>query len=86
MIIWQDLVLAIGGMVGLYSKMYAAVDTDTVVSRKSSVPNAIFFVPSVLAFASLGLWVTALTASVSCLSWFSIAIWRAPESERELSR
>jgi len=82
-IIWQDIVLAIGGMVGLLSKMYAAADPQTVWSRWASIPNAILYIPTTVAFATLGLWVTTLTAAMSCLTWFAIGIFRAPKSDKD---
>jgi len=36
----------------------------------------------VAAFATLGLWLTALTATCSMLLWFGIGIWRAPSQEQ----
>jgi hypothetical protein len=81
MIAWQDAVLAIGGFVGLVSKAYALYDEQTVWSRWASIPNAVLYVFSVAAFASLGLWLTALTATCSMLIWFGIGLWRAPNNE-----
>jgi len=78
-IIWQDAVLAAGTAVGLASKAYALYHTDTVWPRRASLPNAVLYLPSIVAFASLGLWVTAATATASMLLWFGIGIWRAPE-------
>jgi len=78
---WQDVVLTIGGAVGLLSKAYALVDDQTVWSRWASVPNAILYVASVAAFISLGLWLTAATATCSMLIWFGIGIWRAPPDD-----
>lgn len=83
---WQDFALAIGGVVGTYSKLYALYDTDTVWSRKSSLPNAVFFVPTVLAFASLGLPLTTLTSTTSFFIWGGVYLWRAPEDEDWLGR
>jgi hypothetical protein len=80
---WQDIVLAFGGLVGLTSKAYALYDTDTTWSRMASIPNALFFIPTILAFASLGLWYTTATSFLSMLIWFSIGIWRAPENEEK---
>ena len=77
------MVLAVGGIVGILSKLYALLDSQTVWSRRSSVPNAVFFIPTILAFMSLGLWLTAGTATASFLIWSGIAIWRAPEDDDE---
>jgi len=61
------------------SPLMALYSTDTVWPRRASLPNAVLYLPSIVAFASLGLWVTAATATVSMLLWFGIGIWRAPE-------
>ncbi|AGM11867.1 hypothetical protein DNAM5_4 [Haloarcula californiae tailed virus 1] len=80
---WQDIVLAIGGVVGVLTKLYALADSQTVWTRRSSVPNAAFFIPTIAAFVSLELWLTAGTATASFLIWCGIAIWRAPEDDDE---
>jgi len=80
-LIWQDIVLAIGGAVGLLSKAYALYDSNTVWSRWASLPNAVLYIFSVAAFASLGLWLTALSSALSMLIWFGIGIWRAPDND-----
>jgi len=79
---WQDVVLAFGSLVGLVSKAYALADEDTVWSRWASLPNAVLYIASVAAFATLGLWLTAATATCSMLLWFGIGIWRAPSQEQ----
>jgi len=78
---WQDIVFAIGGFVGLASKAYALSDSDTAWSRWASLPNAALFVPTVLAFYSLELYLATLTSSLSMLIWFGIGIWRTPDSD-----
>jgi ABC-type xylose transport system permease subunit len=80
-ILWQDLALSVGSVVGLTSKIYALLDSDTVWSRWASVPNAILFIPTIAAFASLGLWITALNSTLAMLIWFAIGIWRAPDDD-----
>jgi hypothetical protein len=75
---WQDLVLAAGTAVGLVSKAYALADPRTTWSRWASLPNAVLYVGSVVAFASLGLWLTAALATCSMLLWLGIGIFRAP--------
>lgn len=76
---WQDIAIAAGTAVGLLSKLYALADSDTTWSRRASLPNAVLYLPSIAAFATLGLWVTAATATCSMLLWVGIGIWRAPE-------
>ena len=83
---WQDLALSIGGFVGLYSKAYGLYNSDTTWPRKSSIPNAIFFIPTVLAFYTLGLYLVMFTSTLSFLIWTAIAIFRAPEDEDWLGR
>jgi len=78
---WQDAVLAFGGIVGLVSKAYALYDEETTWSRWASLPNAVLYLGSVAAFVSLGLYLTALTATVSMLLWFGIGLFRAPDTE-----
>jgi hypothetical protein len=70
-IIWQDLVLTV-------SKIYALYDTSTVWSRWASLPNAVLYIPSIVAFFTLELYLTAFFATCSMLVWFGIGIWRAP--------
>ena len=85
-LVWQDVVLAIGGAVGLVSKLYALYDAETVWSRKASVPNVVFFVPTLAAFYTLRLYLTFGTTFLSFLIWTGIAIWRAPEDEDYIGR
>jgi hypothetical protein len=80
---WQDAVLAIGTFVGLLSKLYALLDSNTVWSRWASIPNAILYIGSVAAFVSLGLWLTALGSTISMLLWFGIGIFRAPSQDND---
>jgi len=70
-----------GGVVGLVSKAYALVDEDTQWSRWASIPNAILYIGTVAAFATLGLWLTATTSAISMLIWFGIGIWRTPDHD-----
>jgi hypothetical protein len=85
-IIWQDVVLSIGGTVGLASKLYALADSATVWSRSASVPNALFYAPSVIAFWTLGLWLSAIMSFISMLIWTGIAWMRAPDGEDWIGR
>jgi len=80
-LVWQDAVLAAGAAVGLLSKAYALWDTDTAWSRWASLPNAVLYLPSIVAFMTLGLWLTAATATASMLLWLGIGIWRAPDHD-----
>jgi len=78
---WQDVVLAAGTAVGIASKADALRSSDTVWPRRASLPNAALYVPSIAAFATLGLWLAAGTATISMLLWLGIGIWRAPTDE-----
>jgi hypothetical protein len=81
MIAWQDAVLATGTAVGLASKAHALRDPRTQWSRWASLPNAALYSASVVAFASLGLWLTAALATLSMLLWVGIGLYRAPEDQ-----
>lgn len=83
---WQDVALAIGGFVGICSKTYALYDTNTTWSRRSSLPNAIFFLPSIVALYSLGLYFSGLMSVGGFMLWTGIAIWRSPEEEDWIGR
>jgi len=74
--IWQDIVFAIGAMVGLSSKMYALADPEKSWSRWASLPNATLYIPTVYAFYTLGLYLTMTTSTISMLLWMGIGIWR----------
>lgn len=78
---WQDIVLAVGGTVGMASKIYALWDSDTTWARIASIPNAVLYSATVVAFVTLELYLTAFTSFVSMLVWFGIGIWRAPDND-----
>lgn len=80
-LVWQDVVIAIGTFVGLASKAYALADPRTTWSRWASIPNALLYSGSVVAFATLGLWLTAGLAACSMALWFGIGIWRPATEE-----
>jgi len=79
MVVWQDAVLAIGGVFGLGNKAIALYKKETTWPRYPSLFNAILYIGTVAAFASYGLWLTTLTSFCSMCIWFGIAIWRSPE-------
>ncbi len=85
-LIWQDVVLSLGATVGLASKLYALADSATVWSRSASVPNAFFYAPSIIAFWTLGLWLSAVTSFISMVIWMGIAWMRAPDGEDWIGR
>lgn len=80
-ILTPDLAIAIGGVVGLLSKAYALRDSQTTWSRKSSVTNVVFFIPTLWGFYELGTYLTFATTSISFMIWTGIAIWRSPQDE-----
>jgi len=85
-ILWQDLAIALGSAIGVVTKAYALWDTETVWSRRASVTNALFYPPSLVAFATLGLWLTFVTTLLNFSIWVGVALWRAPPEEDWLGR
>jgi hypothetical protein len=75
-VIWQDVVIALGSMVGLVSKGYALFDTETEWSRWASLPNAILYIPSIIAFATLELWATMIICILNMFIWLGIGLYR----------
>jgi len=76
-LLWQDIVISIGTAIGIVSKGYALYDEDTQWSRWASLPNAVLYLASVIAFYTLGLYLTAFLASISMMLWFGIGIFRS---------
>lgn len=77
-----DLLLAVGGAIGLVTKLYALIDEDTIWSRKSSGFNCISYpFTALLPFAALGLPFTFATSFLNFLIWIGIFIYRAPDDE-----
>lgn len=85
-IIWQDIAISLGGIIGILTKIYALSDKQTVWPRKSSLVNSAFYPPSIIAFYTLELWLTFFTTLVSFIVWSGIAVFRAPEDEDWLGR
>ena len=82
-IVWQDIVFALGSMVGILSKLDALLDEDTVWRRRASIPNAILYIPTIIAAVTLELYLFSVTATLSMLIWFGIGIFRAPDNSKE---
>lgn len=77
-----DTLLAIGGLIGLITKIYALKDEKTTWSRRSSGFNALTYpVTALLPFFVLGLWSTLAVSFLNFLVWIGIYLFRAPESE-----
>jgi hypothetical protein len=82
-----DLLLALGGFIGLVTKVYALIDEKTVWSRKSSGFNvASYPLTALLPFYALGLPFTFLASFLNFCVWIGIFIFRAPETEDWLGR
>lgn len=78
--------MSVGGVIGTVTKIDALLNDDTVWPRRSSGLNAIFFIPTVLAFFTIELYLTTLTSATSFVIWTSIYLFRAPEHEDWLGR
>jgi len=78
-LLWQDLAIWLGSVVGLLNKVVALLDSETVWNRASALTNAVLYLPSIAAFATLGLPLTAATATLSMLLWFGIGIFRTSD-------
>jgi len=78
----SDLLLAIGGGIGIATKAYALKDENTQWSRKASGFNLITYpFTGLLPFAAEGLWATASMTTISIAIWAGIYKYRAPENE-----
>lgn len=83
----NDILLAVGVLIGILSKGYALRDTRTTWSRKSSGINILFYpVTALLPFYREGLYVTFTTTFATFVVWIGIFIWRSPEGEDWLGR
>ena len=77
-----DLLASAGGFIGIYSKSYQLFDSDTVISRKSSLVNAVTYpVTAIAPFLYLDLYFLTLTATISFLIWTGIYLFRSPAHE-----
>jgi hypothetical protein len=76
---WQDVALSAGGVVGTATKVYSAADPKTTWDRRSSGANAIMFIPTVIAFYSLGLYITMALSLTSMFAWGFICLFRGEE-------
>ena len=83
----NDLLLAIGTVTGIVTKMYALQASSTVWSRKSSGVNILLYPFTALyPFFSLGLVYTFTGSLVTFLIWCGIYVFRAPEGEDWIGR
>jgi ABC-type xylose transport system permease subunit len=77
-----DILLAVGSLIGLATKIYALTQKETVWTRKSSGVNLVTYpVTGLLPMFLLGLWFTFTVSVLNFLTWLGIYIFRAPEDE-----
>lgn len=82
-LLWQDLVLSVGGAVGTISKIDALQNEDTVWPLRASLPNAILYMPTIYAFYTLGMYLMVVNTSISFFIWVGIAIFRRPSGDSD---
>lgn len=78
-----DVLLAIGSFIGIAAKAVGLIDPETTWTRKSSLPNLLFYpITGLLPYFWLELWFsfTAVLASIGI--WTGIYLYRAPKEER----
>jgi hypothetical protein len=80
-LLWQDLVLALGSLVGHVSKFDALVNEDTVWPLRDSLPNAVFYLPTIYAFWTLELYLVTASSSFSFVFWLMMAVYRRPSDD-----
>lgn len=82
-----DILLGIGALIGLLTKIYALKHEETVWTRKSSGINvATYPFTALLPFLLLEVWFTFTVSILNFLVWLGIYFWRAPENEDWLGR
>jgi hypothetical protein len=82
-----DLLASIGSVIGIYSKGYQLFDCDTVISRKSSLPNiAAYPITAIGPFLYLELYFLTFTSIISFTIWIGLYFFRAPDPEDWLGR
>jgi len=85
--IFADLLMSIGFVIGITTKLYALYDKDTTWPRRSSGTNVITYpITGILPYMLLGLWMSLAVSSVKYFLRVAIYIWRAPENEDWLGR
>jgi len=85
--IWEDILMSIGSLVGFYKTTYQAYDDRTKISRKATLPDtSIYLLTAVIPMWSLGLYLTAITWTLSFFLKVYIYIYRSPEEEDWLGR
>jgi len=83
----NDILLAIGTVTGIVTKMYALRAESTVWSRKSSGLNILLYPFTALyPFFNEGLYLTFSGTLLTFLIWIGIYVYRAPSDEDWLGR
>lgn len=78
---WQDLVLGAAGFVFFVSLLPSVLEEGTKISRRTSIPTATGVWIQTFAFATLGLWVTAIATGLVAVAWSYLA-WKRPLIKR----
>lgn len=77
-IIWQDIVLSLGGVIGTVTLGDALIHKETTWPLRDSLVRAVWFLPSVVAYWTLDLYLVAINSFITALIWTAIAIFRRP--------
>lgn len=82
-----DLLASLGSLIGIYSKGYQLIDSDTVISRRSTFPNVLTYpVTAIGPFLYLELYFLSLTAIISLAIWIGLYLFRGPAEEDWIGR
>jgi hypothetical protein len=82
-----DLLASCGALIGIYSKSYQLIDSDTVISRRSSLPNVVTYpITAIIPFAYLELYFLTMTAVISWGIWLGLYLFRSPRGEDLVGR
>ena len=77
-----DILFSLGTGIGVYKNYFALKDSNTIWSRKSSLPNVVAYpITALLPLAIMGLWASFLVTLVNFAIWYKIYKHRAPEHE-----
>ena len=86
-VIWEDVVMGVGTIIGLYKKGFLASDQQTVMSRKATLPDTAAYAATSLApLYSLELYFTFAVSLVSFAAKVIQYLYRAPKNEDLLGR
>ncbi|MFC5972360.1 hypothetical protein ACFPYI_13545 [Halomarina salina] len=78
---WQDLVFAVGSMVGIIALLPTLRDQTALVPRRTSLTSFAIGGIYTAAFVSLGMWLSALGSVLTATIWFAIASLRSDGGE-----